>query len=293
MTWFFWAVAASIAAAVLAEINRIFRQDAQLLNAWRSIVSTVLLACAIPFMQWPDFDTHKSFYIVSAVDGAVMAIGMILMFQLAQQKSGRVTSMILPMAAVGAYITWWMIAPEDRPDLVHEPLKVAAAVFSLLLITLSLQKIRGNDSSWESFMIVLPVGIAFGVIDALTKKVMGGEINLYAVSLSYTLFSSLICSFVAWGATLRAREGGRIVQTFDAELLWAGFWAGFWTALMFLASTFAVTMAENPTYAGIFMAMTPIWLYLYNHFRGIHDSTSPIASLLIMLGAVGLLFSSL
>ncbi len=293
MTWFFWAIVASGAAAVLAEINRIFRQDAQLLNAWRSAVATIMLVCAFPFMQWPDFDLHKSFYIVSAVDGAVMAIGMILLFQMAQHKTGRVTSMILPLGAVGAYITWWMIAPQDRPDLVHEPLKVACAVFSLLLITLSLQKVRKNDASWESFMIILPVGIAFGIIDALTKFVMGDGVNLYALSLSYTLFSSIVCAIVAWGATFRTPEGGRTIDTFDADLLWAGFWAGFWTALMFLASTFAVTMADNPTYAGIIMAMTPIWLYLYNHCRGIHDSTSPIASLLIMLGAVGLLFSSL
>jgi acyl-CoA synthetase (AMP-forming)/AMP-acid ligase II len=292
MTWFFWAVLASGAAAVLAELNRVFRQEPQLLNAWRSTVAAIMLAFAIPLMEWPSFISHKDFYLVASIDGAVMAIGMILFFQLAQQKSGRVTSMILPLTAVGAYLTWWMIAPSERPDLVSEPMKVLVAVMSLVMITLSMQKIRANDASWDSFLVILPVGIAFGVIDALTKKVMGDGFNIYALSLSYTFFASIICAIVAWGAVLREPEGGRTVEFFDRQLLWASFWAGFWTAIMFLASTFAVTMADNPTYAGMIMAMTPIWLYLYNHFRGIHDTTSPVPGLLIILGALGLLYSS-
>ena len=292
MTWFFWAVVASIAAAILAELNRVFRQEPQLLNAWRSTIAAIMLAAAFPLMDFPNFETHKNFYIVAAIDGAVMAIGMILFFQLAQQKAGRVTSMVLPLAAVGAYITWWIIAPHDRPDLVDEPMRVITAVFSLVLITLAMQKIRGSDASWESFVVVLPIGIAFGVVDALTKYVMKDDIDLYALSLAYTFFAAVICAAVAWGAVLKEPEGGRITKFNDKQLLWAGFWAGFWTALMFLASTFAVTMAINPTYAGVIMAMTPIWLYLYNYFRRVPDSTSPIASFLIMLGAIGLLLSS-
>jgi hypothetical protein len=293
MSWFFWAVIASIAAAILAELNRVFRQEPQLLNAWRSTIATIMLAAAIPFMDFPAFDTHKSFYLVAAIDGAVMAIGMILFFQLAQQKAGRVTSMVLPLAAVGAYITWWVIAPHDRPHLIEEPVKVITAIFSLLLIILAMQKIRGHDASWESFMILLPIGIAFGVVDALTKYVMGESVDVYALSMAYTFFSAIICAVVAWGAVFKEPEGGRTVKFMDRQLLWAGFWAGFWTALMFLASNFAVTLAVNPTYAGIVMAMTPIWLYLYNHFRRVPDSTSPVASFLIMLGAIGLLLSSI
>ncbi|HNS45279.1 MAG TPA: hypothetical protein PKH37_08635, partial [Alphaproteobacteria bacterium] len=259
-------------------------------NAWRSTFGTALIAIAIPYMEW---STDRDFYIVAVLDGVVTAIGMILFFHLAAKRTGRVSSMILPMAAVGAYLTWWMISPLERPDLLQNPGKVLTATISAVIVFLALQKVRDNDASWESFLIVLPVGLAFGVIDALTKSVMGNTYNIYSSALAYAFIALAICAVAAWLAAMPKPAGGRPCSFFDRKLLWGAFWCAFWTAGMVLAGVFSLSLAPHPTLPGLVMALTPIWLFLLNLIRKVDDEVSLPASILIVVGAIGLLLSTI
>ncbi|HPQ51225.1 MAG TPA: hypothetical protein PKZ89_06100, partial [Alphaproteobacteria bacterium] len=217
MFWFLWALSASLCAAALAESNRIFRLDPQMLNAWRATFATGLVALAIPYMAWP---ADKWFYIVAGMDGMVTAIGMIMFFYLAAKRSGRVSSMILPLAAIGSYLMWWMLSPGERPDLTTNPGRVITAVLSATIIFVAIQKVRDNDASWESFLFVLPIGFLFGIFDALTKYVMGEDYNIYALALSYAFLELLVCAVVSWLATIHHPIGGRPTGFFDGKLLW-------------------------------------------------------------------------
>jgi hypothetical protein len=290
MTWFIWAVFASFCAAAMAECNRIFRLDAQMINAWRSTFAVALLAFAFPQMTWAH---AHAFYGVAILDGAVTAIGMVMFFYLAARRTGRVSSMILPMAAFGAYVTWWMMYPLERPTLTEEPFHVLLAVLSFALVTFSFQKLRDNDASWDSFIIVLPVGLAFGVIDTLNKDVLGHSYNVYGAALAYTFLALAVCAVVSWVAAIPRPLGGRPCGFFDSKLLWGGFWCGFWTAGMTLASTFALSTAPNPTLPGLIMALTPLWLFALNHFRQVDDEVSTPAGVLLLAGTAGLLISTL
>lgn len=291
--WFVWALGASLFAAVLAESNRIFRMEPQLLNAWRASFAALLIGLAFPLMAWPAFSQAQNFYVVGSIDGIIEAFGMMLFLSLAARRTGRVTSMILPVAAIAAYATWWLIAPAERPQLLEKPVQVITAVFSLFAIILSLQKIRNNDNSWQSFLIVLPVGLAFGVSDALTKWVLNENAAGYGMAIAYSFLSICICALVAWAMALPVPSGGRKISFFDKKLIWYGFWCGFWTAGMYLALTFSLSSAPHPTFPGIIMALTPVWLYMFNQLRGNPDDASPVAGFIMILGAIGLLLSTL
>jgi hypothetical protein len=293
MSWFLWAVVSSFCAAALSESNRHFRLDPQMLNAWRSTVAAALLAAALPFMEWPSLSENTGFYVVAAIDGVTTAIGMVVFFWLALRKTGRVTSMTLPLAAVGAYVTWWLLMPSERPVLVDSPGRVYIAVLSILMIILAVQKVRVNDSGWESFMLVLPIGLVFGIVDALTKWVMGEDYNSYAMGVSYSFLSMVICAVAAWVAAMPKPPGGRTIGFFDGKLLWGSFWCGFWTAGLFLSAVFSLSQAPNPTYPGILLALTPLWLYALNYYRKQDDDASPVPGFLIVVGAALLLASTL
>ncbi len=290
MTWFIWAVLASLCAAALAESNRIFKLNAQMLNAWRSTIAMAFMALAFPYMEWPD---TQNFYIVATLDGIVTAFGMIIFFYLAARKTGRVSSMILPMAAFSAYMTWWMMRPFERPDLVENPFQVALAVLSFTLVCFSFQKVRDNDASWDSFLIVLPVGLSFGVIDAMTKDTLEGDYNSYSIILAYTFVSLVSCTVAAWIAAIPAPLGGRPTKFWNGKLLWGSFWCGIWTVGMMLTSVLALSAAPNPSFPGLILALTPLWLFGLNYIRKVEDTVSIPASLLILAGSAGLLISTL
>jgi hypothetical protein len=290
MTWFIWAIISSLCAAALAESNRVFKLNAQMLNAWRSTIALILMCFSIPYMQWPD---ARNFYIVATLDGIVTAAGMVMFFLLAARKTGRVSSMILPMAAFSAYMTWWMMKPAERPDLLDNPVQVIIAVVSFTLVCFSFQKVRDNDASWDSFLMVLPVGLSFGVIDAMTKDVLNDAHNAYNVILSYTFLSLIACTVAAWIAAIPQPLGGRPTKFLDKNLLWGSFCCGAWTIVMALSGAFALSAAPNPSLPGLVMALTPLWLFGLNYVRNVHDDVSIPASLLILAGAAGLLISTL
>ncbi|MBP9867462.1 MAG: hypothetical protein KBC88_00845 [Alphaproteobacteria bacterium] len=293
MSWVIWALLSSLFAAVLAESNKKYRLDAQMLNAWRSTFGALLFSAAFPFMIWPSISENIGFYVVAALSGIVSGGGMVMFFWLAARRTGRVTSMVLPLAAIGSYVLWWLMMPEERPVLTESPFKILLAIISALTICLALQKVRENDAGWESFMIVLPLGLALGAVDALTKWAMGGAYNIYALAVAFSFLSMVVTAGVAWIAAIPVPAGGRPMKFTDLRLLWGGFWCGFWSAARFLAGVFALSGAPNPTLPGIFLALTPMWLYGLNYLRREPDESAPIPGFLIMLGAVGLLLSTL
>jgi len=290
MAWFIWAVFASLCAAALAESNRIFKLNAQMLNAWRSTIALLMMMVAIPYMDWPE---TRDFYIVAAIDGVVTAIGMIMFFYMAARKTGRVSSMVLPMAAFAAYMMWWMMRPLERPDLMEQPFQVVLAVLSFMLVCFSFQKVRDNDASWDSFLMVLPVGISFGVVDAMTKSVLEGDNSTYHVALSYTFVTMVACTIASWMAAIPTPLGGRPTGFWNGKLLWGSFWCGVWTVGMMLAGVLSLSIAPNPALPGLIMALTPLWLFALNYYRNTEDNISIPASILIMAGSAGLLLSTL
>lgn len=290
MVWFIWAICASLCAAALAESNRIFKLDPQMLNAWRATIAAALLACAIPYMSWSE---SSDFYLVALLDGFVTAIGMMMFFKLAAKQSGRISSMILPLAAIGSYFTWWLVYPELRPTLDHTPYKVILAVLSTTLIFVAIQKVRDNDASVQSFTIVFPVGFAMGVVNALTKSVMGDAYNIYAYALAYAFLALVTCAVASWIVAIPRPPGGRPYSFFSRKLLWGSFWCAFWTAGMVLSTVFSLSLAPHPSLPGLFLALTPVWLLILNHFKRVYDDASVPASILILAGATGLVLSTL
>lgn len=292
--WFVWAVLASIFMAVIAHFNHQRRLDPQYLNAWQSTFAALMLvAAAVPLAVWPSFDVKPIFYGMAAANGLVMAFGMVVFFWMATRRTARVTSMVIPLAALAAYTTWWLVVPEGRVKLMEHPFKVYISVIAICVICFAIQRLRRNDASWETFTIILPVGVAFGVRDALVKWVVGGELNIFRTALSFTSISVLVCAGLAWLATLKRPAGWHTTtNVFDKSLLWGSFWCGFWTVGMLVSGVIALTLAPNPAYPGIVMTMTPLWLYGYNYFNNIHDEVSPGAGAVIIGGTVVLLLSN-
>ena len=289
--WFFWSLLATLCTAIIAHFNHRHRLDPQLLNAWHSTFAALMLAAAIPFTIWPDFFERKSFYIMGVLNGVVLGLGMIFFFKLAMRRTGRVTSMTIPIAAVAAYTAWWVLDPNSRPAFLDSPWRGYLTLLSMMCICFAMQKVRQNDASWETFLLVLPIGMAFGVRDALVKWTIGAEMQVYASAISFLLISALVWAGLAWIAAMPKPPGGR-EPVRVRPLLWGSFWCAFWTVGMLLANIIALIRAPNPAYPGIVMAMTPLWLYAYYYLRGIRDETSPVAGAVIILGAVGLLLST-
>ena len=122
---------------------------------------------------------------------------------------------------------------------------------------------------------------------------MGQDFNLYKLALSYAFLELVVCSIVTWLVLIPQPLEGRPTTFFNKKLLWGSAWCALWTAGMVLSSIFAVVLAPHPTLPGLILALTPVWLYTYNKIRHIRDDVSIPASILLIVGAIGLLLSTL
>lgn len=285
--WFALSLISSAFAASLAEANRVRKHDAVLLNAWRATFAAILLAFLFPWMAWPD---DRSFYIVAAIDGLTAVVGMTLFFLLAARQSGRVTSMSIPFSVMVAYLGGWLALPAGRPDFMAHPVQSGVSALAVAAMFFFLQKIRRNDNSWDSFRLVLPMGVMFGVMFVVRKIILGHVEHLFPIALSYTFVTALACALASWAlAALRLNRGDVLLPS---GMALSGFVCGlFWTA-MFLTMLMAMAVASTPALPAALMTLTPVWLLVYNRLRRIPDDASPRASLGMIAASAVLLLAS-
>lgn len=290
MQWFFLAFLASIFTACLAEINRTLKLESNILNAWRASFASVVLAFFYPWMRWPD---DRMFYIIAGIDGAVNLIAIFMFLYLAAKKTGRVTSMSIPVSVMFSFFLSWMFVPENRLDIVEHPIRAGFFWLSIIVMFTALQKIRRNDNSWDSFVFVLPVGMLFGAMFFLRSMIIGPLETVFPQALSYTFVVSIVCAALAWVrvAFMPSHESERLL--FDPRMLLGGAVCGVSWASMFMALLVAIAWAPNPAFPAMLLSLTPVWLLAYNKLMRIPDDASPAASMVMVAGAIGLLLSVL
>lgn len=290
MGWIFLAVLASVFTAALAEVNRTLRLDANILNAWRASLACVFLAFFFPWMVWPKLSI---FYGIAAIDGIANLVAVFLFLYLAGRKTGRVTSMSIPVSVMIAYFLGWLFLPEHRWDLFENPVRAGLFWISLIAMFWALQKIRRNDNSWESFMMVLPAGMLFGAMFFLRSYTLGKVESVFPLALSYTFVVSIVCAIGAWIRVAFLPLQQIQVQLFDRKMLFGGTLCAFFWVSMFMALLVSLAWTPNPALPAIMLTLTPVWLLGYNKLRRIPDDASIVASMVMVAGAVGLLLSSL
>src|ERR1700733_109753 len=94
MTWAFLALLAGITNCIQIEINRHFRHNGFELNAYRAAISALLLLPFCHFVEWP---ADSRYYMAAFLSAAISVVGMMVQYNLAATKSGRVANLHQPI----------------------------------------------------------------------------------------------------------------------------------------------------------------------------------------------------
>lgn len=289
MFWAIFGIFHSMFRAAYAEVNRMYHVDHWQMSFSQSVIAIIVMLPLLPLMHWPG---DANFYLAAVLVAMIISIGVVIQLNLNAIQKGRTSSVSIPLEAISASLIWVVITPYALNSYIDNPMMTACVVGAFALATASLIFIRKSDFSWESVVIVAPVGITFAVAGVVTKLVVPTDVtdNILPACLSFVLVNYVIMTLVL-GAVLLFK-GMVSSDMVGKPMLRASFYTGLCAVMAYISFVASVVYAPNPGYTSILAALVPVWLMWYHEMRSIKDKANPLAALMIAAAIILLIFAT-
>ncbi|MBU6474755.1 MAG: hypothetical protein KGL10_06755 [Alphaproteobacteria bacterium] len=287
MTWALFALLAGVTNCVQMEFNSHYKHDGLELNAWRSLVSTGLMLPLLPFMEWP---SDPRYYLAVLLGAAINVAGMMMQYNLAAEKNGRVATLYQPVTIFLTFCLWLAIDKSQLDFLRAHPLNLAVLLFSFALLCASLLSVRKNAAGWRALTAIFPVGVLYAFLGVITKLVLDTGAGVLAISLGFVLLSNFMMTLISFPAVLGRRRRGK--KLFDRKILKPASLVSVFHTVSWVLINVATVLAPNAAYPFAVTALGPLWFMVYYRARGIKDDASPLAGAGMFAAAVLLVLFS-
>lgn len=284
MNWALYAILHSLCRAFFVETNRIYKLDSWQLTFMQALFGFVVMLPLVPFMVWP---SDPRFYFAGVVVALITAVGYMIQLGLAAQKTGRVSGMYMPLEAVTATVVWVLVMPAALEIHLQNVMLSLGVMAALALTTIGMYRIRETDMSWQTFLVVAPVGVTYAVSGIATKIVMP-ETSIIPVVLTYC-FVGFTTMAVVLGAVLLAKRKATAAML-EKNALRGGLLTGGFSVIGSFCFVASVAMAPNPGYVSILAMLLPVWLMLFHKAMGLADNAARVPAAILLAGVVLLLF---
>lgn len=284
MVWLLAALGNSIFAAGNAEINRYYKQEAFRLNMWRTLLASLVW---FPLALLEDWPYDPLFYSTAVLGGLVVLIGNVVLNDLAAKHNGRVAVLHIPLKAVIVFAVWPLIDDGAWEHITNEqPWQLLVGGIFFGIMVLAMNSMRRNDASWGALKMLAPVILLYSLSDILARLELPAD-ELQSRLVIY-LFIMMSVSGVFSLLILPWRPKPEL-PVLNKRLLQAAGWAALVSVLNHVCFFIALSTAPSPAYVSMIALLAPAWLFVYHRMAGIADNASPWASMVLVLGSIGLL----
>ena len=287
MSWALLALLAGITNCIQIEINRHFKHDGFELNAYRAMISSLLLLPFISFMEWP---SDPRYYLAVFLGAAISVVGMMVQYNLAAKKNGRVANLHQPISIFLTFCMWLMLDHDQLNFLTSHPVNLAGILLSFTLLFVSIQFVRRNDAGWRALMAILPVGVLYAFLGVITKLVLDKGITLLPISLGFVLLCNALMALISFPVVFSKKIKSRPVL--NKAILKPAFFVSAFHTIGWVLINISTILTSNAAYPFAITALSPLWFMLYYKLRGIRDDASPYAGGLMFVAAIILVFVS-
>jgi hypothetical protein len=291
MSWAFLALLAGITNCIQIEINRHFRHNGFELNAYRAVISALLLLPFCGFMEWP---ADPRYYLAVFLSAVISVVGMMVQYNLAAAKNGRVANLHQPLTIFLTFCLWLMLDKQQLDFLINNPLNLIGILISFALLFISVQFVRKNDAGWRALMAILPVGILYAFLGIITKLVLDQgatqSASLLPISLGFVLLSNIMMAMISFPVVLSQKMKAR--HAWNKAILKPALYVSMFHTVSWILINLATILSPNAAYPFAMTALSPLWFMLYYRIKGIKDDASPYAGGLMFAAAVILVLVS-
>lgn len=284
MDWIIYSLLFSFCYAIFSGLNRYYQMSGVHLAMWRLLVTLVFISPALFFIDWPRGSLW--FYIIGIFNGFILAFSTIARFNLAAQHNGRIASMFMPLQLFTVFVAWTLIDKALLQKYLTNPTQFVGIILCFIIVTGCVLTLRKNDFGWRMFLIAMPIGLGHAVMDVLCKIVLKGQSLWDAATVLIVL--SCITGIVVSAAVIAFRPAKKR-DLLSPQMLQAACFIGLAGLGGFYTSIMAISTAPNPAYFNAISMLSPVWLYAWHKMVGIEDKANPLASMGMLLAAIGLI----
>lgn len=289
MIWAFFGVLHSLLRAGMIETGRAFRIDSWQVSFLQGLWGLILLAPFAPLMSWP---TDELFYVAAFGVGLIFSIGLLIQLYLVTQKIGRVAAISMPLEAFAAMAIWFSITPALTDDFQGDTLGLVAIVIAFVLSSFALTKIRAQDISMKTLLVMAPVALTYAVAGVVMKVVLSAyPTETINVALSFAAVNYAVAACIMGTAALALRKVDLVM--YSRQSLKAGLMVGVFSMTGFVTFAMGVTLAPNPGYVSMLAMLLPVWLLAWHGFLRMQDKASPMAALFIIISMLLMIVASM
>ena len=286
MTWAFLALLAGITNCIQIEINRYFKYDGFELNAYRSLISALLLLPFFHFMEWP---TDPRYYLAVFLGAAISVVCMMVQYNLAATKNGRVANLYQPITIFLTFCMWLMLDRRQFNFLTGHPANLLCILFSFFLLFISIQFVRKNDAGWRALVAIFPVGVLYAFLGIITKLVLDTGVALLPISLGFVLLINIMMATISFPVVFSKTMKTHL---FNKAILKPALYVAIFHTVSWIFINLSTILSSNAAYPFAITALNPIWFMLYYKSKGVKDDASPYAGGLMFMAAVILVLAS-
>lgn len=283
MLWVLLSIFANWAMIVQIQINQKHKYSGLILNNYRSFFSTAIL---VPFIPWMDFPNDITFYLVCFLTAAISVVCMVVQYNLAAKKNGRVANLHQPIVIFLTFITWLFIDQSQMTFFQENLPNTLLVIIAFVTFFISLQFIRRNDAGFEALKAIIPVAILYSVLVIATKLILQTGQDALPICLSFVFVCNGIMSLLAYPLNKSRffKEDDKI--KIDRRFMINTFGISFFHTLSWVLISLAFIMAPNAAYPVAISSMAPVWFMIYYWITKQKDDASPVAGLVMACGAV-------
>ena len=259
--WIIYILSAAMIAAFYTLTAQNIKFSANVFMVYRGFVVSLFLA---PFLFYKPVIFSYSFYLISVLQGFIIAYVDFVAFKLNQKYGSEVVSAITPFSVVLTFFAWCFFDPTLLSEYFQNPKQFCLILIAICGVVLSLTKYQRVQYTREAFVFMLPVVTLSSVLAVLNKKVMFYSAdNLFSCACQNVFIFSFIVGLIH--LCLYKKNNKDIKKLLTAENLQKSLMFILLLCVMILKQI-AMHDALNPAYVSCLFYTMILWVMFFSRF---------------------------
>ena len=286
VTWWTLALAISFASCIFLNLNKKFQLDGLRARGWSTFFAASYLSPILFFIYLP---TDPAFYLCAFIAGCMMSFVGEIYFNLGARYGGPVASLSRPFGIICSFIVWAAYDWQNTLIMLSDPI-VGFGILAAFTLAMwgQMRLVKDNKSIKTAIKALVAAALIGGLVSPITKFGMEFTITPQQ-ALVWTFFFHVSGSAMCFLRHCLRNTDDPIVTK---KHLHFGYMIGLYNALFGPMYAYAVLLAPNPSFIGLVVMLTTVWLMIYYKLRGQDALVRPKAVAMLLTAVTVLVFTT-
>lgn len=278
LLWILLGLGASLLNTAIPLTQEKIKANGLALAIW---IKIVIVALSLPVVLMSDLPTNPTFYILTAVSGAIWCINDVIYFRTVPIVGAGVVSRILPASVILSFVVWFFFDPDLLFKYLEQPWQAAGLTAIVFLSVFFAISMKSCPVTWQGIQLLWFVVLA-AAIGPLIDKLSLGHTASSEAPFVFMFFQALVM-LAFWTAFILIKKPIAKSVFLAPSSLKGGAIIGIVETMKLALKFQALIYCEHPALLSVILFTDALWIIFYYRLTGRKDHSKIWAG----LGLVG------